>query len=236
MDLLKQRLPMAPDPVPPRPPKSSQDAQALFARMMLRVADKHDDAAMRVAGRPAAGQGGQITPLIWCIPWDTVRLIEVRRTEAFSAWLKALRDGRAKGRILSRIDRLAPLGNPGDVRPVGDGISGLRIDYGPGYRVYFVRRGKRYVLLLTGGDKRTQDREIAEAKRVSGVAEIMAPRAKKKSKPFDPAEYLDQRRGDRRVHHGSAAFLRSRFHHTCDRRRRQGAWYEPRRSGNRPLA
>ena len=93
-------------------------------------------------------------------------MLEVRRTEEFSDWLGALRDGRAKGKIVARIDRLAA-GNPGDVRPVGEGVSELRIDYGPGYRVYYVQRGNRYILLLAGGDKSTQDRDIAEAKRLA---------------------------------------------------------------------
>jgi putative addiction module killer protein len=73
-----------------------------------------------------------------------------------------LRDRQARARIDARIRRLS-LGNPGDVRPVGEGISELRIDYGPGYRVYFVQRGKTVVILLAGGDKRTQDRDIKMA-------------------------------------------------------------------------
>ena len=93
-------------------------------------------------------------------------MLDVRETEEFSDWLGSLRDERAKGRILVRIARLAN-GNPGDVAPVGDGVSELRIDYGPGYRVYYVQRGTRYILLLAGGDKRTQDRDIVEAKRIS---------------------------------------------------------------------
>lgn len=92
-------------------------------------------------------------------------MIEIRETDEFSAWLSALRDKRAGAKILVRIERLAK-GNPGDVAPVGDSVSELRIDYGPGYRVYYVQRGTRYVLLLAGGDKGTQDRDIALAKRL----------------------------------------------------------------------
>ena len=90
-------------------------------------------------------------------------MIEIRRTAAFRAWLRGLRDERAKARIVSRIDRLR-LGNLGDVKPVGEGVSELRIFYGPGYRVYFIRRGDALVVLLCGGDKSTQDRDVEAAK------------------------------------------------------------------------
>jgi putative addiction module killer protein len=90
---------------------------------------------------------------------------EVRQTEEFSKWLRSLADARAKGRIVARIDRLK-LGNPGDVAPVGDGVSEMRIHYGPGYRVYFVQRGAACVL-LTGGDKSTQAADIAKAKHLA---------------------------------------------------------------------
>lgn len=93
-------------------------------------------------------------------------MLDVRETDEFSDWLSALKDARARSKVLIRIDRLAR-GNPGDVRPVGEGVSELRIDYGPGYRVYFVQRGTRYILLLAGGDKSTQDADIAEAKRLA---------------------------------------------------------------------
>lgn len=89
-------------------------------------------------------------------------MVEVRQTETFAAWLRALRDRRARARVQVRIDRLS-LGNPGDVRPVGGGVSELRIDYGAGYRVYFVQRGQTVVILLAGGDKRTQSRDIGVA-------------------------------------------------------------------------
>jgi len=81
-------------------------------------------------------------------------------------WLTGLRDQKAIARIQIRIDRLA-LGNPGDVRPVGSGISEMRIDYGPGYRVYFSQRGPEIVILLCGGDKTTQKSDIENAKRVN---------------------------------------------------------------------
>ena len=97
-------------------------------------------------------------------------MIEIRETDEFSAWLAALRDKRARAKILIRIERLAT-GNPGDVAPVGDGVSELRIRYGPGYRVYYVQRGSRYVLLLAGGDKSTQNRDITLAKRLVGEYE-----------------------------------------------------------------
>jgi putative addiction module killer protein len=90
-------------------------------------------------------------------------MIEIRRTGVFLKWLRGLRDSRARARIQIRIDRMS-LGNPGDVRPVGDGVSELRIDYGPGYRVYFVGREKTVVVLLCGGDKQTQDIDVAKAK------------------------------------------------------------------------
>jgi putative addiction module killer protein len=93
-------------------------------------------------------------------------MIVVKKTDTFLLWLRGLRDVRAIARIQVRIDRLA-LGNPGDVKPVGDGISELRVDYGPGYRVYFAQRGKTLVVLLCGGDKRTQDTDIENARRLA---------------------------------------------------------------------
>ena len=86
-------------------------------------------------------------------------MIEVRKTAAFQRWFTGLRDRQARARIQYRIDRLSD-GNPGDVKPVGGGVSELRIAYGPGYRVYFVQRGSTLVILLCGGDKRTQDADI----------------------------------------------------------------------------
>lgn len=90
----------------------------------------------------------------------------VTMTDEFAAWLAALRDDRAKARIAARIQRLA-FGNPGDVKPVGGGIVEMRIDYGPGYRVYYVARGKVLVVILCGGDKSTQKRDIARAKAIA---------------------------------------------------------------------
>jgi putative addiction module killer protein len=89
-------------------------------------------------------------------------VIEVRQTDVFADWVADLRDRNARARISVRIRRLS-LGNPGDIRPVGSGVSEMRIDYGPGYRVYFVRRGDAVVILLCGGDKQSQDRDIARA-------------------------------------------------------------------------
>ncbi len=90
-------------------------------------------------------------------------MVELIKSTTFDRWLADLRDKRAVARILARLDRLA-VGNPGDVKPVGEGISEMRIDYGPGYRVYFLQRGLLLIVLLCGGDKSTQDRDIARAK------------------------------------------------------------------------
>lgn len=89
-------------------------------------------------------------------------MIEVRQTQGFAQWFRSLRDRQARVRIGARIRRLS-LGNTGDVKPVGEGVSELRIDYGPGYRLYFVQRGQEVVILLAGGDKRTQSQDIAAA-------------------------------------------------------------------------
>lgn len=93
-------------------------------------------------------------------------MIEFKQTETFRKWRTRLKDERALAMIASRLDRLA-FGNPGDVKPVGQGISELRIDYGPGYRVYFLRRGNLIVILLCGGDKSTQATDIKTAKRLA---------------------------------------------------------------------
>jgi putative addiction module killer protein len=93
-------------------------------------------------------------------------VIEVRETEFFSNWLNALRDDRARAKIAVRIRRLA-FGNPGDVRPVGEGISELRIHHGAGYRVYFLQRGTLLIVVLCGGDKASQDKDITTAKRLA---------------------------------------------------------------------
>lgn len=91
---------------------------------------------------------------------------EVRKTAAFARWLDGLRDLRARARVQVRIERLAA-GNPGDVRPVGEGVSELRIDTGPGYRVYFTTVDRNVVILLAGGQKGTQTRDIARARRLA---------------------------------------------------------------------
>ncbi len=96
-------------------------------------------------------------------------MIEIRETGTFSDWLQALKDSRAKARIAARTQRLA-FGNPGDVRPVGGGVSELRIDYGPGYRVYYVQRGKVLIILLCGGDKSSQDKDIKLALKLAKEA------------------------------------------------------------------
>lgn len=90
----------------------------------------------------------------------------VRQTETFSAWLKDLRDARGRVKILARIQRLED-GNAGDVAPIGDGLSEMRIHFGPGYRVYYVNRGGELILLLCGGDKGSQQRDIEAAKKLA---------------------------------------------------------------------
>ena len=93
-------------------------------------------------------------------------MFEIRTTRVFAKWLDGLRDRRARARVLVRVERLAD-GNPGDVKPVGEGVSEMRIDYGPGYRVYFIQRGKEVIVLLAGGDKRTQEADIQRALRLA---------------------------------------------------------------------
>lgn len=93
-------------------------------------------------------------------------MIEIRKTDVFAQWLDELRDIQARARIQVRIERLAA-GNPGDVESVGEGVSELRIDHGPGYRVYFRKRGRELIFLLAGGDKRTQAKDIKTALRLA---------------------------------------------------------------------
>ena len=93
-------------------------------------------------------------------------MIEIRKTDIFAKWLDGLDDIRARARILVRIERLA-YGNPGDVKAVGEGVSALRINYGPGYRVYYKSLGQKVVVLLAGGDKRTQAKDIKTALRLA---------------------------------------------------------------------
>ncbi len=93
-------------------------------------------------------------------------MMEIRKTEAFVQWLDSLRDLQGRSRVLVRIERLAQ-GNPGDVKPISEGISELRINYGPGYRLYFLQRGQTVVILLAGGDKSTQAKDIKTAIRLA---------------------------------------------------------------------
>jgi putative addiction module killer protein len=93
-------------------------------------------------------------------------VIEIRKTELFARWIDGLKDLRARARVLARIERLAG-GNPGDVAPVGEGVSELRIDYGPGYRVYFKQTGRELIVLLAGGDKSSQAKDIKTALRLA---------------------------------------------------------------------
>lgn len=93
-------------------------------------------------------------------------MIIFKQTETFRKWRLRLRDQRIRALIASRLDRLA-FGNAGDVKPVGQGVSELRIDYGPGYRVYYIKHGETIVILLCGGDKSTQAKDIKTAKRLA---------------------------------------------------------------------
>jgi putative addiction module killer protein len=93
-------------------------------------------------------------------------MIEIRKTDVYAKWIDGLRDLRGRARILARVERLA-CGNPGDVRQVGEGVSELRIDYGPGYRVYYRKFGLELVILLAGGDKHTQAGDIKTALRLA---------------------------------------------------------------------
>ncbi len=93
-------------------------------------------------------------------------MIEIRKTDVFALWLDALRDIRGRARVQARIERLAA-GNAGDVEPVGEGVSELRINYGPGYRVYFKQQGRELIILLAGGDKSSQAKDIKAALRLA---------------------------------------------------------------------
>jgi len=93
-------------------------------------------------------------------------MVEIRKTELFANWLNNLRDIQAKARVLIRIERLS-LGNAGDVKPVGEGVSEMRISYGLGYRVYFIQRGSELIILLAGGDKSSQSKDIKSAIRLA---------------------------------------------------------------------
>lgn len=93
-------------------------------------------------------------------------MFAIRKTETFANWLDSLRDARARARVLVRVERLAA-GNPGDVRPVGEGVSELRTAYGPGYRVYFKKQDRTIIVLLAGGDKRSQSDDVRTALRLA---------------------------------------------------------------------
>ncbi|WP_347554760.1 type II toxin-antitoxin system RelE/ParE family toxin [Robbsia sp. KACC 23696] len=97
-------------------------------------------------------------------------MIELRKTIEFADWLDGLRDVRARARIQVRVQRLAD-GNPGDAKPVGEGVSEMRIDYGPGYRVYYTQRRGVFIILLCGGDKGSQDKDIRQALRLANELE-----------------------------------------------------------------
>src|SRR5271170_7547495 len=125
-------------------------------------------------------------------------MFEVTRTEAFDGWLKGLKDSKGRTKIQARIDRLAN-GNPGDVRPIGDGLSELRIDFGPGYRVYYARAGETMYLLLCGGDKGSHAADIKssafDVEKFDYLPEGMSmatksKRPKIKVSPYDSADYL----------------------------------------------
>jgi probable addiction module antidote protein/putative addiction module killer protein len=115
--------------------------------------------------------------------------MEVRKTDEYARWFEKLRDRKARARILVRVRRLS-LGNPGDVASVGEGVSELRIDYGPGYRVYFKQQSKTVFVLLIGGDKRTQKRDIEVAKQLARNLEDWEMAKKTKTRAWDAAEHL----------------------------------------------
>ena len=117
----------------------------------------HDSASLQ---GPRPGPSGSLTKRSQRATF--LRMIEIRKTAAFVRWLDRLKDLRARARVQVRIERLAQ-GHPGDVKPVGEGVSEMRIDCGPGYRVYFVKQGHEIIVLLAGGSKRTQVSDIRKA-------------------------------------------------------------------------
>jgi putative addiction module killer protein len=102
------------------------------------------------------------------VGYYSYHMVELIKSSTFDAWFSRLKDRRAVAKIAARIDRLA-MGNPGDVKPIGNGLSEMRIDYGPGYRVYYMQRGQIVIVLLCGGEKSTQARDIEQA---NGLAEF----------------------------------------------------------------
>lgn len=141
---------------------AQQPSRALFSLVHpKRLAHSTDGGG---EGKGAGRQIGHPRLVAALYPFGYTRLVlEIRQTTEFARWFEKLRDPQARGRILARIRRLQ-LGNPGDVASVGEGVSELRIPFGPGYRVYFVQRGAALVVLLAGGDKKTQSRDVARAK------------------------------------------------------------------------
>jgi len=115
-------------------------------------------------------------------------MIEVRQTEEYEKWFDSLRDRQTRMRIDVRIRRLS-LGNAGDAKPVGEGVSELRIDFGPGYRVYFIQKGQFLIILLAGGTKGTQEKDIRKA--IELEENIGVNMKKIKTKEWDVAEHLD---------------------------------------------
>lgn len=111
------------------------------------------------------GRGAISAP--YGILWDTIgRVPEIHQTHVYARWFGSIRDRKARMRILARVRRLS-LGNPGDVAPVGEGISELRIHYGPGYRVYYIQPSPSRIVLLVGGDKKSQQKDIGKAREVA---------------------------------------------------------------------
>lgn len=94
-------------------------------------------------------------------------MLEVRKTKVFSNWLKKLKDRKAKARIATRIDRIEILEHFGEVKSVGEGVREMKIDYGPGYRLYFTKQGTTIVILLSGGDKSSQNSDIKKAQKLA---------------------------------------------------------------------
>jgi len=126
-------------------------------------------ALRRASGRPARLTSRALVDNNGDVAYK-LQMLDIKRTEEFSIWLGDLRDIRARAKVLARIDRLS-LGNPGDVAPVGDGVSEMRIHYGPGYRVYYIQRGEEIVVLLCGGDKSSQGSDIRAAKKLASELE-----------------------------------------------------------------
>lgn len=117
-------------------------------------------------------------------------MIEIRQTALYASWFSSLRDRAAKARIDIRIRRLS-LGNPGDVKPVGEGVSELRIDYGPGYRAYFVQRERTVIVLLAAGDKTSQDRDIKKTLELAREIQEIIMKNRVKTMPCDPSKHLE---------------------------------------------